>query len=330
MTKSKLSQKNVHIQNSCEYFRLSDAALQVDCHADNLLHLGAIGMAEIMAPVLMGGTYEWSVSWDGTPYPELEPPFRADFDAADRVVLSKTDVAKIEAIGWVIPTFFFAPSKGLEIAKNWRGSSFFEPLAADATLSDAEVRRLKFYSSFYHPLKPTSVKTAVPHVEADLQAKFIKKMQENIVSIPWYPYIEDEYKQVDAKTELDGASAKITMDQLFISKNELTRLINGDPQGSVALIPKQYRPAQEKEHGLKEVHALPRLAILEAAIYCRNKWPEDCIDGGGQVDRRLWTTLIESKADKFWPAGAPPLATDTIERLIGNALRSGDDDKTKN
>lgn len=96
--------------HQAEYLRLAQAAEKIGSTADKLLHMGAIGKVDILAPVLAEGWYEWPVSSTGTPYPEDETRFASvKFGIHHRVILTRKDVAKIEAIGWAAPTAFFCP-----------------------------------------------------------------------------------------------------------------------------------------------------------------------------------------------------------------------------
>jgi hypothetical protein len=48
-----------------EYLRLVSAAKLVGCTMEDLLHLGAVGKATLLAPVIAAGEYEWRVSSAG-------------------------------------------------------------------------------------------------------------------------------------------------------------------------------------------------------------------------------------------------------------------------
>ena len=67
-------------------------------------------------------------------------------------------------------------------------------------------------------------------------------------------------------------------------------------------------------HGNTDNNAVTREAVLKAAMACKKHFSDQC------KTYVAWVKTIEDKAPLFWPeTGEPPLATDTIERLLGNA-----------
>ncbi|WP_284077385.1 hypothetical protein [Herbaspirillum aquaticum] len=107
-------------QEKLEYVRFARAAELIGCTQDELLHLGSIGEATFLAPVVAEGDYEWPVSEIGEK--SWDNPFIEKFDRSDRVILHRRDVAKIEAVGWVIPWLFFSPSVSRYVIKKFASS----------------------------------------------------------------------------------------------------------------------------------------------------------------------------------------------------------------
>lgn len=313
---------NNGILKNAEYFRLVTAAELLGCSAHELLHLGAIGKAEIMAPVLLNGTYEWPVGWDGMAYPEMEPSFRSDFDIRDRVVLLIDDLKKIEAVGGATPRTFFAPSKGLEIAKYWRGGSFFDsvPSLEEGTTEDQIIT-----SKTYYPELAIEMQTQ-PEPAESKSPDFFARMQENAISVPWYlgrSFRGRGKSDQDEGEFLDGPQnaefSKTTAEHLFISKAELNRLAENAPQDSAVLKRQQADAKRKKVHGNAERYSSKREQVLSFAIYCKDKWPEPC---AGSVTN--WAKVIDEKALLGWESGEPPLSRVEIEKLLRQALVIGD------
>lgn len=315
------------ILESTEYLRIAAAAEILGCAAHDLLHLGAIGKAEIMAPVLLKGSYEWPVSMCGTAYPESEPSFRSEFDISDRVILMKEDLKKIEAVGWAMPRAFFYPERGIEISNYWRGDEVFEQLSLDKRLDEDLIMLRKMYLS--NPdcddIEPSRRKDENPEIFAALQ--------ECAMSVAWYaapPFFDGiAYKnevgigarQGNAHWENEGS--KTTIEQLFLSQKELTRLTANALQDSAALKRSKAVSAPEKAHGNAKRYSSHREQVLAFAIYCKERYTEQCGNTATQ-----WAEVIDEKAGLFWKKDArPPLSRGQIERLLREALTMGN--KTK-
>ena len=286
------------ISKSTEYFRISKAAEILHCAADDILHLGATGNASIMAPVLSGGKFQWPVGTDGLGFDEIEEPFKREFGFTDRVILSMTDLAKIEAIGWTIPNFFSSPSaaqEAIDYLQTWMSGPSEQPDKIIFQREEAGVIVETSVVSHSTPWKPDS--KLAPLREIGLYA-------------PWHA-VHSPRKQAE----------RTTIHQLFISKKELSRLINGQPQDNVALSLKKNstkrNPGQINGH--IERYASIRESILKAAIYCKAEWPDQCSES-----IRSWANQIDAKAPFFWPDGEPPLSRETIERLLGEAVKLPD------
>jgi hypothetical protein len=239
------------LSTAIQYFRLDRAAELLGYAVSDLLHLGATGSAEIMAPVVLPGLFEWPQGSDGIGFPEIDVPFRAAFGAADRVILSAYDLAKIEGLGWTIPRFFYAP---------------------------AIARRLVDQSIFLQEAMRTSEKI----VHADVGDEGMKRMREHGFYGRWYPsgfqtivQNEDgELEDVSKYVEPQYAPEIVTkIDHLFISKVELQRLAARLPQDAYAAA----RGQQDQQmQGVKNLayldrHASTRESMWRVAVYCLAK-----------------------------------------------------------
>lgn len=290
------------ISTNAEYFRIGKAAEMLGCTADDLLHMGVNYRVEIMAPVLLEGVYEWAINPLSSGYPEIIGPVRQYFDAAERVILSWTDLAKIEGIGWSIPTFFYAPPKAKEIDELLLGCL---PQSLDGfelndvmTISRNEGGVL-ISSVTYSPMK-------------------LVRPDEELIARRKTQYLAAWYQEKSSEEN----SKKTTIDHLFISRKELERLRIGQPNDASS---KPDRGQVFKApHGNIERFAAKREPVLKAAIYCIANYHEQCIGSSGVLATRL-ATLIDEKAALFWPVdGLPPLARQTIEEMLREALNYPD------
>jgi len=105
----------------------------------------------------------------------------------------------------------------------------------------------------------------------------------------------------------------ITTKQLFIMADQLEFLISGKNTNKKS---GESESKHIRKHGNSERFATARESVLKAAIYCKDKWPEQC------VEYRSWAKIIDDKAPLFWPNdGKPPLSPERIERMLGQACR---------
>lgn len=92
-----------------EYFSIHRAATILGCEAQDLLHLGVIGKAEIMGAVVVEGVFEWPIGYRALACLGIDDQFTFRFDATSRVIFVRDDLARIESLGWTIPVSFYAP-----------------------------------------------------------------------------------------------------------------------------------------------------------------------------------------------------------------------------
>lgn len=249
------------VSKGTEYFRINKAAEILGCTSDDLLHLGAIGKAEIMAPVISKGRFEWPIGSAGIAFPELDNPTQKEFNATDRVILSKIDLASIEAIGWTIPTFFYAPSsarKVIEDAQLWLGEATEQGEIHYITDETGEITR----SSQLFSIAPYVV-------DNDLN-----ELREISYFSPWHPVssLEQDLNDTIIFPSIENNSEKTTINHLFISKKELQRLVSGQAQDD-ATAKRNMKINEEPvaSNGHFERHARPQVLVLKAALYCLDR-----------------------------------------------------------
>ncbi len=116
--------------------------------------------------------------------------------------------------------------------------------------------------------------------------------------------------------QLFGEPIRVTATDLWVRTEELRRFQNEgsshvrtDPE-----LPLNYK----KPHGNAENHARNREAVLRVAIAVKANFPDLC------KTNRSWANAIDERAWRFWPEGEPPLALDTIERLLGDCMKLPD------
>lgn len=112
----------------------------------------------------------------------------------------------------------------------------------------------------------------------------------------------------------------VTPDAVYVMATALSRFKKGEPVFPFSPTPPAAQNEQiqrhRKPHGNTERFAVNREAVLKAAMYCKEMWPEQC----SAENYREWATVVDEKAKLFWPdTAAPPLSVDQIERLLGKA-----------
>ena len=293
------------LSTNVEYFRISKAANILGCTPDDLLHLGVNCKVEIMAPVLAEGIYLWAIRGEASGYPEIVDDVKKYFDASQRVILSQFDLAKIEAIGWATPTRFYAPTQSHEIDKILRmcAPDDLDGYEPNDMISIATNERGRLTLSLkYSPVSFLKL-TNTTQVSRRVRSYFM----------PWCS--ERETEQISEKT---------TIDHLFISKKEVIRLVAGIQldNESIERLRNPGEPSLRPVHGNTENNANNRVQVLKAAIYCARKWPDLCKGSNAQ-----WadTIVLPKNVDLFWPKKRKsPLKKEMIARLLGEALRYGD------
>lgn len=79
--------------------------------------------------------------------------------------------------------------------------------------------------------------------------------------------------------------------------------------------------AEEPLHGNAVRHAIKREEVLSACLAVLAQFPDECRNQAGQVKATKLRECLERQALKIWPSvGCPPLGSETIEKLIRNAI----------
>ena len=292
-----IPEKNAPFFQDRDFFRIDSAAEILGCTSSDLLHLGAVGKVELIAPVLTEGVFEWPVGADGIGIAEIDEPFRVEFGASDRVILSMIDLAKLEGVGWVVPTSFRAPHKArelLEYQQTWEG----EVKEVDSIT----------YSRPSGPWKHVEGRASLSKIEPVKLTVEAATLREICLDSTWR-----------AVSSFGCGDIKTTIDHLFISKQELIRLKNRGPLSDVAQARNlaDVRPSGKDKHGNSLRFGSVREDVLAAAIYVLRTWPQHSTKNAREL-----ATLIDEKAELFWKERTPPLASETIARLLSKAFKS--------
>lgn len=298
------------ISSASQYFRLTKAAALLECEAEDLLHLGTIGKAELLAPVVSAGVFEWPNGNVGLFFPEIDDPFQIQFNETDRVILHKHDLAKIEAIGWTRPKFFFAPAKAREVI-----AQHCEPV--EDVLQNLQMERDEAISRLEaHQAQITRSFQGHPHEAAALEG-MSKLRTGGLRDGPNFRLGRDvgfqsAWHALDVADDMVG---RTELRHLFMAKSEVIRLRNQQPPGPELLA--RADQVARPEHGNTTRYSKPRIAVLQAVIKCLSaKYGGKRGFSGSELAK-----LLEEQSVAIWPeAGKPPLELSGIEELLRDAL----------
>lgn len=171
-----------------------------------------------------------------------------------------------------------------------------------------------------------------PYILADIENDMLPDMEDFIVRVSAITS-EGDFAYADLKeweylpTIHDCYLKNIDMMRLhvcFADKNKpLLRVTKSSIEQEV-----QARPLIEnKPHHLTEHHAAKRELVLAAAIYAKNKWPEECEKSIAQWARTILDhehNLFREKND-----GKAPLTEQQIGRILNAAINNGVPYKSK-
>lgn len=344
--------KNIAFANS-EYFRIRKAAEMLGCEAEDLLHLGAVGNAQIMAPVLTEAQFELTGETVGLTYLEIDLPFRAVFGPEHRVILSRMDLARIEATGWAVPYEFACPSRTQKYIEHWETFSGEEDHeASDRATSEMRSRVVAMLESQLAAITEETLaergydgSLSVDQARASAREAFERDVAAADENGSFRVHSFRTHVKPDPKSDegmlqamalydpwrlaepMPDDAPKTTIAHLFLSRTEVERLEKGLPQEGVAqALKNQDKKERTVPHGNSERFANRREQILAAAIYCKERWPDRCSKVAD------WVRCLEQNASVFWSRSEqPPSAPDTIARLLSSALKPQDfENKTAN
>lgn len=290
MTKTPALDVAAHIYKGSTYFPIRFASKLLECSSEDLLHLGAIGKLEILAPVIAEGIYELTLRFLDTKPTTTEHCF----NSAERVILSWEDIAKIEGQGWTIPKSFYSSitvHEFDELLQSCMPESFDGKFARE--IIKAWNKKNKHISS----LADSPMQIIRQYIE--------KELRKSLNVSAWHAKVQDN-------------AERTTISHLFISKIELERLKSGYPQGPDSLARQQnYFSDEELESSYKnnENFSSFREEVLVAAIFCNENLQ------AMYVDASKWADKIISEAEHIWPdTKVAPLGHEGIQRLLTAAL----------
>ena len=163
--------------------------------------------------------------------------------------------------------------------------------------------------------------------QSDFNDGFLIDIHGNVHS--WTPISSDGKCKLVWRTRNteEPIKIKITQDRLFVMSFDLASFIGGK-------LPQQWEPSiEQKPENIQETNAVNkkkqrfavgREAVLQAAIYCRERWPNECVNQSGKIKFTAWAENIDINAYLFWPEGKLPLSKSEIERLLSEAVKYGD------
>ncbi|MBA5605389.1 hypothetical protein H3H36_08450 [Duganella sp. FT3S] len=289
------------ISINTKYYKIGKAAEILKCSADDIVHLGSLGKMEIMAPVLSGSMFEWPIGSAGIPFPELEKPFSFKFTVADRVILSKFDLASIEATGEATPNYFFLPSKARSAIADFEAFSLDEMEPFELEIKNEKGEKVGSTTILKQVDEPTLTENQIALRELSYHS-------------PWHKAQPNINEKTETNTIGDQA---ITIDNLFVSKEEIIRIINGTPQGDDAkkINSQDDEVSYHENINYQNRHSSKREPILIAAIYCLTQ------KLGRNISAAKLTQEVELVAPRFYPeTGSFPLTTKTIEGHLSAAI----------
>ncbi|QBQ53394.1 hypothetical protein [Nitrosococcus wardiae] len=123
----------------------------------------------------------------------------------------------------------------------------------------------------------------------------------------------------DPQTALELPIHRQSYEQWAIEHDLLIPYLS--PEERAALAEGKGNGNSHQIHGNTQHNARKNFEILQAALWCLAKFPEQCRGKNEQVSAAKLAKLVEQKSGLFWKDGEPPRAEKTIERLISRALK---------
>lgn len=315
MNKQKISdgKSNPQVVNKfsdlMQFFRLGKAAELLECSADELLHLGATGRLEIVAPIVAPGEFAWPVENESVAFIEIDEPFVRYFDASSRVALFPSDLAKIEAVGWAVPWRFYAPNISREIIAQ-------APRTFEDSLVTRNEKRVQRDTNANRSLAQFIKKQSGKDFEenSDVDFPFPRDSTLALLEKGTRDLRESGFYSAWMRTDaVDEDAPKTTIEHLFISHQELVRLRDGLPQTHV-LPDAELKAVPERVHGNTERNSKNRFEILFAAVWLSRKTIKEVVGSGKE-----WAQQIDIRIWEIWP-DKRPMALATIEDLLEDVL----------
>lgn len=116
----------------------------------------------------------------------------------------------------------------------------------------------------------------------------------------------------------DSQGCKVTVNDLWITREHVERILSNDIANKIINKPLECAGIKSVKlsKAVSERHAKKREVVLVAAIFCKEKYPDEC---SGSI--RAWANCIEKRATELLHMnGESPLSLDRIERILGKAI----------
>ncbi|RZT04565.1 hypothetical protein SAMN05216319_3649 [Duganella sp. CF402] len=297
-----------------KFVRLSKAAEMLGCTKDQLLHFGALGLLEVFAPVLAAGEFAWPTGQGSSAFIDLDQPFERYFDASCRVGIFPQDLARIEAVGWVVPWRFYAPDYARDVMQH-------APRTFEESLAEKNKARLDKISQTKANALTELKREGLDEARADYlryiinaqvgDAEFEKMLNKGALQFRENGF-RSAWVRVDSQ---DEPVEQTTIDHLFVTPDELVRLQEGLPQTPIFSAVELAGVPARPEHGNTASNARKRFETLLAAVWLYRKEIRELVK-----DARAWTHDLEVRAPELWKSGVPPFETRGVEDLLRSVL----------
>lgn len=223
----------------------------------------------------------------------FDSPAVYEFGPADRVILPPSTLSVIEAVGYAIPTRFYAPDVARkEFSAQSRLSG---PLTEDGgSDGDAELGE-----DGGQDHRGSAVDDGIP----DLFSPFFQaQLREAAINGVW-----------EAIDELGDDPPKTTIEQLFVPASEISRMSEGRPlpKAAVLRLGKDVASPAKPTHGNTEVHSKKQLEVLKFGLWLFREQIKEVVG-----DSTKWAAEIDQQAAKRWDDRIPPLTTSVIEKHL--------------
>jgi hypothetical protein len=295
-----------------KFIRISRAAELLGCAADQLLHLGAIGEVEIVAPVVVAGEFAWPTEQGASAFIDLDRPFVRYFDASSRVGVFPNDLARIEAIGWATPWRFYAPDSAREVIKH--SPRTFE----ESLLAINEQKRNKILEAKANAVEKLS-KGGLSEEEEDRVKYFVNNPtfeDAKLLDRGAWQFREEGFRSAWVRVEaVDETTEKTTIEHLFIAAKEYARLQEGLPQ-TLTFPEAELAELPPKPERLNVAYnAKTRFDVFFAAVWLHRKAIKNVVK-----DATKWNRELQTQTQALWGTHASPLSERVIEDLLRDVL----------
>jgi hypothetical protein len=306
-----MPQKSEKFIDLMQLMKLEKAANLLSCGTDELLHLGATGRLEVVAPVVAEGEFSWPPDIMASGLIEFDAPIVRYFDASSRIMLFPSDVAKIEAVGWTIPWRFYSPfhsQKSIDQAPRSFEDSLIERHEKRERAASSFAERFSDIDKLLLEMKPDVDSATNSLIDIPGSLEFdragIEYLRKTALDLSW-TMVEP----------FDENSERTTVEHLFISRQEFFRLRDGSPQTMPVPTVELSSTPPKPIHGNTERHSKNRFEVLFAAIWSYRNEIEKLV---GTTEK--WTEMVEIVSRSVWGEDCTPIRHITIKELLDDVL----------